>query len=211
MVKKEKCFSLPNGKVVCSKSKGAKKNYDDEKVKCSKRKGTWRKVPCKGGAKKTEKKPAKKPATKVASKPKPPVSKKPKQPAPKPAPKPAPNPKPPVSKRPESPPSTTSTTAPLPTMFKPNKWLKIEEDTFIKLTNGRKGLIVVKRGDNRYKKYKGVLEQYKEKGKKAKESFNWKERIKSGQFKGKFRSMTSEYINKVSTPSSDILKMLKPI
>lgn len=74
MVKKEKCFSLPNGKVVCSKSKGAKKNYDDEKVKCSKRKGTWRKVPCKGGAKKTEKKPARKPASKA----KPAVSKKPK-------------------------------------------------------------------------------------------------------------------------------------
>lgn len=208
MVKKDKCFSLPNGKVVCSKSKGAKKNYDDEKVKCSKRKGTWRKVPCKGGAKKIEKKPAKKPAVskKPASKPKPPVSKKPKQPAPKPASK----PKPPVSKRPESPPSTTSTTAPLPTRFKPNKWLEIEEDTFIKLTNGRKGLIVVKKGD-RYKKYKGVLEQYKEKGKKAQESFNWKERIKSGQFKGKFRSMTTEYINKVSNPSSDILEMLKPI
>lgn len=209
MVKKEKCFSLPNGKVVCSQSKGAKKNYDDEKVKCSKRKGTWRKPPCKGGAKKTERRPAKKPATKIASKAKPAVSKKPKQPAPKPASK----PKPAVSKkpkRPQTPPSTTSTTAPLPSRFKPNKWLKIEEDTFIKLTNGRKGLIVVKR-DDRFKKYKGVLEQYKEKGKQAEESFKWKQKYKSGQFKGKYANMITEPINKVSNPSKEILKMLNPI
>lgn len=46
--KSEKCFTIPSGKVVCSKSKGAKKNYNDEKVKCSNRKGTWRKAPCKG-------------------------------------------------------------------------------------------------------------------------------------------------------------------
>ncbi len=230
--KSEKCFTVPSGKVVCSGSKGAKKNYDDEKVKCSNRKGTWRKGTCKGNkplkaptpavkkaldkerAKRQKKKPRSdtmakkyksqvgkylfKPKTGGASKP---ASK------PKPKSKPASKPKP---KKPKSPPSRTSRTAPIPKIFKPNKWLKIEEDMFIKLTNGRKGIIVYKT-DGRFKKYKGEMEQYKEKGKKAKESFNWQQKIKDGQFKGKYRQRSSEYIDNVSNPSPKELEFLKPI
>ena len=41
-----KCFTIKGkGQVVCQGSKGAKKNYDDKKVKISSRKGTARKVP----------------------------------------------------------------------------------------------------------------------------------------------------------------------
>lgn len=40
-----KCFTIKTGKVVCQGSKGAKKNYDDSKVKISNRKGTGRKKP----------------------------------------------------------------------------------------------------------------------------------------------------------------------
>lgn len=49
MSKKPKCFTIKSGKVVCNKSSGAKKNYNDKKVKCSNRKNTWRYTPCKGG------------------------------------------------------------------------------------------------------------------------------------------------------------------
>ncbi len=49
MSKKPKCFTIKSGKVVCNKSSGAKKNYNDKKVKCSNRKNTWRYMPCKGG------------------------------------------------------------------------------------------------------------------------------------------------------------------
>ena len=42
---KPKCFTIRSGKVICDKSSGATKNYDDKKVNpnCSKRKGKWSK------------------------------------------------------------------------------------------------------------------------------------------------------------------------
>lgn len=42
---KPKCFTIRTGKVICNKSEGAKRNYDDKKVNpdCSKRKGKWTK------------------------------------------------------------------------------------------------------------------------------------------------------------------------
>jgi len=42
---KPKCFTIRTGKVICDKSSGAKRNYDDKKVNkdCSKRKGKWTK------------------------------------------------------------------------------------------------------------------------------------------------------------------------
>tara|TARA_R110000824_G_scaffold266232_2_gene455238 strand:+ start:1156 stop:2082 length:927 start_codon:yes stop_codon:yes gene_type:complete len=55
---KPKCFTVRSGKVVCNKSTGAKKNYNDSKVQntCSKRKGRWRKG-CHGGRGGAEKPP----------------------------------------------------------------------------------------------------------------------------------------------------------
>ena len=42
MSNKPKCFTIRTGKVVCNDSKGAKKNYNDNKVLFSNRKGTYK-------------------------------------------------------------------------------------------------------------------------------------------------------------------------